>query len=161
MNKALFCVGLWAAIAASGCASETTEESAPEERVSADLASIVGGVQTSAYPAAALLNMKAAGGGLFACTAAVIAPKVVLTAGHCVDGMVRWDVYANGSLRTSTAGETYDFALRVDSPADLRNTSAPNFLYRCRWWPEPGSRLWRDDLDPRQLPTAASGQASR
>ena len=113
MNKALFCVGVCAVIAAYGCAAETSSDddatAAPDERVAVDLAPIVGGTKTTAYPSAALLNMKAANGATYACTAAVIAPKVVLTAGHCVDGMVAWDVFANGSLRSSTKGETFDW----------------------------------------------------
>lgn len=111
MNKALFCVGVCAVIAAYGCAVESAsdDEATPDGRVAVDLAPIVGGTKTTAYPSAALLNMKAATGGMYACTASVIAPKVVLTAGHCVDGMVAWDVYANGSLRSSTKGETYDW----------------------------------------------------
>ena len=110
MNKALFCVGACAMIAAHGCAAETTDDDAVDaERVALDVAPIVGGVKTMAYPAAALLNMRAATGASYACTATVIAPRVVLTAGHCVDGMVAWEVMANGSLRTSTKGETYDW----------------------------------------------------
>jgi hypothetical protein len=110
MNKALFCVGVCAMIAAYGCAAETADDDAVDaERVAVDVAPIVGGVKTTAYPAAALLNMRAATGASYACTATVIAPRVVLTAGHCVDGMVAWEVIANGSLRTSTKGETYDW----------------------------------------------------
>jgi len=112
MNNALFCAGVCAVIAAYGCATETTNDADTEaapEHVNADLAPIVGGTKTAAYPAAALLNMRAASGAYYACTAAVIAPKVVLTAGHCVDGMVAWEVVANGSLRTSAKGETYDW----------------------------------------------------
>lgn len=113
MNKAMFCVGVCAVIAAYGCAADSTGDddvtASPEERVAVDVAPIVGGTKTTAYPSAALLNMKAASGATYACTAAVVAPKVVLTAGHCVDGMVAWDVFANGSLRSSTKGETFDW----------------------------------------------------
>ncbi len=110
MNKALFCVGVCAVIAAHGCAAESASgDDVDAERVAVDVAPIVGGTKTTAYPAAALLNMRAASGGYYACTATVIAPKVVLTAGHCVDGMVSWEVMANGSLRTSSKGETYDW----------------------------------------------------
>ena len=110
MNKALFCIGVCAMIAANGCVAErANDEEVDAERVAVDVAPIVGGARTAAYPAAALLNMRAASGASYACTATVIAPRVVLTAGHCVDGMVSWNVIANGSVRTSTKGETFDW----------------------------------------------------
>lgn len=72
---------------------------------------IVGGVSaTATYPEAALLNMTSTAGLGYACSATLIAPKVVLTAGHCVDGMASWQVYVGTNLRTSTHGETYDWA---------------------------------------------------
>jgi hypothetical protein len=90
-----------------GCAAPL--ESDEREHVAVDVAAIVGGVKTAAFPSAALLTMQSATGATYACTATVIAPSVVLTAGHCVDAMVRWQVVANGALRTSSSAETYDW----------------------------------------------------
>jgi len=91
----------------SGAACSTAD--APEtEVVSAVIEPIIGGVAATEYPEAAILNMKSAAGS-YACTATLIAPKVVLTAGHCVDGMTSWDVYVGGAMQTSTSAETYDW----------------------------------------------------
>ncbi len=93
------------ACALAGCSS--SEE--PGEEVSASIEPIIGGVAATDYPEAAILNMKN-GKGSWACSAALVAPKVVLTAGHCVDGMTTFDVVVGGKAQTSTSGETYDWA---------------------------------------------------
>jgi hypothetical protein len=54
--------------------------------------------------------MRTADNAWYSCSATVIAPTVVLTAGHCVDGMAEWYVYAGTNYRTSTKAETYDWA---------------------------------------------------
>jgi V8-like Glu-specific endopeptidase len=109
MTTRLFLAGACAVTITWGCASSEPDPESEGERTAVDIEAIVGGTKTAAYPSAALLNMRTAAGASYACTAVVIAPKVVLTAGHCVDGMVSWQVTANGSLRTSTKGETYDW----------------------------------------------------
>jgi len=80
---------------------------------------IVGGTATSAYPEAALLlvHFTPSEGGY--CTAALIAPQVVLTAGHCVylgTGLMAgsWDVSLpdnRGQMATATSGITYDYSM--------------------------------------------------
>src|SRR5688572_6091593 len=57
---------------------------------------IVGGTTASAYPEAVLLDMYTAGASWPSsiCSASVIAPKVVLTAGHCIEGFAKWRVKA-------------------------------------------------------------------
>ena len=57
-------------------------------------ANIVGGVRASDHPEAVLVDMDGA-----ACSGSLIAPRVVLTAGHCVDGSSVWTItapYAGG-----------------------------------------------------------------
>jgi hypothetical protein len=47
-----------------------------------------------------------------ACSASVIAPKVVLTAGHCVAGFNGWSVrapFAQNQATTTSSGETFDW----------------------------------------------------
>lgn len=72
-----------------GC-SDSTETPLGDEILGASVEQpIVGGTSASAYAEAALVN----GPGFF-CSGAVIAPRVVLTAGHCVVGASSWTVVA-------------------------------------------------------------------
>jgi hypothetical protein len=74
-------------------------------------AAIVGGLPASTHPEAALLQITQHGYVTGLCSGALIAPKVVLTAGHCVASFTGWDVtapIANQSAKAS-AGETFDW----------------------------------------------------
>jgi Trypsin len=96
----------------SGCAVEATSSGELAEDTTAVIEPIIGGTETTAYPEAALLSMRSAAGASYACSAVLIAPSVVLTAGHCVDGMVSWSVSvsgAHGSAASATRGETFDW----------------------------------------------------
>lgn len=70
---------------------------------------IIGGTAASAYPEAAYLNIDLTTSGGYACSGVLIAPKVVLTAGHCVDTHSKWEVYVGGAYRLSTDAVTYDW----------------------------------------------------
>jgi hypothetical protein len=73
---------------------------------------IKGGVEATDYPESALINMKQNGQIVSACSGAVIAPTVVLTAGHCVHGLTGWDVitpYADGQQASSANAIVYDY----------------------------------------------------
>ena len=77
--------------------------------------SIIGGSRANAYEESALVSMLQGGQVAAYCSASVIAPKVVLTAGHCVDGFTAWQIkapYANGTSQSAHAssGATYDWA---------------------------------------------------
>ncbi|MBX3209870.1 MAG: trypsin-like serine protease [Labilithrix sp.] len=77
---ALFVVASGFAVSAVGCSAE--DGAATEELASESVAQpIVGGQPASAYTEAALINMPSS-----ICSGAIIAPRVVLTAGHCVGG---------------------------------------------------------------------------
>ncbi len=91
----------------AGCAVEP--ESVDTEAIGAVIQPIIGGVAASDYPEAAILNMRTPTGATYACTASLIAPKVVLTAGHCVDGMASFDVLVGTSTQKSTSAETFDW----------------------------------------------------
>src|SRR5690349_15848653 len=78
-------------------------DSASDDAVAATFEPIVGGVPATDYPEAALLNIDvpANGGSYSACSATVIAPRVVLTAGHCVTRHSKWEVYDGSQYRLS------------------------------------------------------------
>ena len=68
---------------------------------------IVGGTRASDHPEAVLVDMGGA-----ACSGSVIAPRVVLTAGHCVDGESSWSItapYAGGQRAKSHHAEAFDW----------------------------------------------------
>jgi V8-like Glu-specific endopeptidase len=70
---------------------------------------IIGGVAATAYPEAAYLNIDMTASGGYACSGTLIAPKVVLTAGHCVDTHKKWEVYVGNAYRASTSAVVYDW----------------------------------------------------
>ena len=79
------------------------------EDVAVDMEPIVGGVAATAYPEAATLNIDVGPTMYYACSGTLIAPRVVLTAGHCVVGHHNWDVYVGASYRASTSAAVYDW----------------------------------------------------
>src|SRR4051812_49306574 len=69
-------------------------DSAPDEVVDRNGRSIIGGSKASAYPEAILLDLYKGGQLQGYCSASLIAPQVVLTAGHCVFQFDSWNVTA-------------------------------------------------------------------
>jgi hypothetical protein len=99
--------------AAFGCAtSSPIDESAELEETEGTAAPIISGAMASRYPEAALVNMLVGGRQKASCSGAVIAPKVVLTAGHCVFGFDGWAItapFAGGQKARASAAATYDW----------------------------------------------------
>jgi hypothetical protein len=91
-----------------GCAAGDDEGLDESEQVQTP---IVGGSKAAAYPEATLLEMSAQGVVKGYCSGAVIAPQVVLTAGHCVAGFTGWSVSAPFLSQTAKAssGEVFDY----------------------------------------------------
>ncbi|MBX3230559.1 MAG: trypsin-like serine protease [Labilithrix sp.] len=78
MFERIFGLG-FVVVMVAGCAVDATQEQ--EEPMGETSQEIVGGQLASAYEEAALVN-----GQGFICSGAIIAPRVALTAGHCVKG---------------------------------------------------------------------------
>jgi V8-like Glu-specific endopeptidase len=111
-------VRLWSlslAALVAGCSSAdapNTDTVADDgEPTAVSVQEIIGGTPAAAYPEAAVVDIdRGATGTWYACSATLIAPRVVLTAGHCIDGHTKWGIYVHGEYRLSTSGITYDWA---------------------------------------------------
>lgn len=107
---ALFAVGsLLACTAATG----GTEDPEVSDNTKPTTAPIIGGKTATAYPEAALVDMYQSGSLAAYCSGSVIAPQVVLTAGHCVDGFDGWKIttpFASNQKANASSGTTYDWA---------------------------------------------------
>jgi hypothetical protein len=79
---------------------------------------IVDGTPASAYPEAVLVEMWVLGKRVAACSGALIAPSVVLTAGHCVRGYDGWYVtapYGSGQTAFGARGVTLDWRTDLET----------------------------------------------
>lgn len=79
---------------------------------------IVQGTEATAFPSAVIVNMKNGPWQVSVCSGAVIAPRLVLTAGHCAVGdFDNWDVvapYAGGQTAHASEAEVYDYTSTGD-----------------------------------------------
>jgi Trypsin len=87
------------------CADEGSDT--PSSSSSGD--DIIGGSVAFAFPEAVQIDMTNGSGGQFVCSGTVVAPRVVLTAGHCIEGFTSWQVRApnaGGQAATSSQAIT-------------------------------------------------------
>ncbi|MBM4360753.1 MAG: trypsin-like serine protease [Deltaproteobacteria bacterium] len=102
------------ALASSACALRVTQDSSDleeERRQLPEASPIVNGAPASNYPEAVLINSQSQSGGS-SCSGSVIAPRVVLTAGHCVVGVTSAQIdapFAGYQQANATKLLTYDW----------------------------------------------------
>ncbi len=98
--KSLAAIAL-SSLSLAACTAETSNPASVEGDTGVSERGIIGGSKALGYPEAAIINMNS---GTAACSGALIAPKVVLTAGHCVYKMTSFSIkvpYATGGLQTA------------------------------------------------------------
>lgn len=103
---------LAAALGVTACSGADAEGGASDSQ------DIIGGKAASAYPEAVLVDMLEGGQLVAACSGALIAPRVVLTAGHCVHRWHAWRVtapHAGGQSAEVTRGVTYDWKVESET----------------------------------------------
>ncbi len=112
LSSRLSFVALIASLASLSACSAPYAESDDPERTGDDTQAIKGGSLATDYPEAVLLLMKVGGAPKSLCSGSLLAPNIVLTAGHCVHGFDSWTVtapFANGQTAGSSNAVTYDW----------------------------------------------------
>jgi len=109
-------VGLGALVLALGaCATgapEADSRGAPGDAVGEAEDPIIGGTPATSFPEAALIDIQKNGQNTMGCSGSIIAPRVVLTAAHCVADGDGWNVtapYASGQQVHGSSSATYDW----------------------------------------------------
>jgi len=114
-------VGLATLVAAmGGCSSgaSATDPGAPSnEAVNTGREPIIGGTPATGFPEAVLVDIQQNGQTTMGCSGTVIAPNVVLTAGHCVADGDGWNItapYASGQTAHGSSSATFDWTQTDD-----------------------------------------------
>lgn len=125
-------VGLAALTAAlAGCMNGAPSVEVNREDLGNAAQAITGGTPASGFPEAVLVDIYSNGQLSMGCSGSVIAPRVVLTAGHCVADGDEWQItapYASGQKAHSTSSATYDWTQHNDQVSPDEHDVALIFL---------------------------------
>lgn len=105
-------LGVWV-FSALACGRDVGPVSARAPRMAH--AAILGGVPATDYPETTLISFQDAANGNFACTGVLVAPRLTLTAGHCVASQHGWHVrapYAGNVDVPATRSSLFDYTDR-------------------------------------------------
>jgi hypothetical protein len=105
-------VGFAAALFACSSADGGQDLAEVDQNTRPTATPIIGGSAATAYPEAAIVDMYVNGSLQSACSGAVIAPQVLLTAGHCIEGFNGWRVktpYASNQTANASGAAVYDW----------------------------------------------------
>jgi V8-like Glu-specific endopeptidase len=103
-------------VAALGC-SDVGQLADSAEAVGAAGQPILEGTPATEFPEAVLVNIQRFGQTIMGCSGTVIAPSVVLTAGHCVADGNGWEItapYASGQKSHGSSKAVYDWTQSND-----------------------------------------------
>lgn len=109
-------------LALSACA-QVSSSSGGEESLGSSVDEIRGDARAVMYPESVLVDLMLSTTHKARCSGVAIAPRAVLTAGHCVRGAKSWRItapYASGQTATASDGMTYDWddPTRVVDPTE-------------------------------------------
>lgn len=110
MNSIKFFAPLFASVLLAGC----NQAIDTDENLGMANQALIGGAVTTQYPEAASIVMDPGSADESACSGTLIAPQVVLTAGHCVDEFSDFEVQVGSESRTATSTAVYDWISNAD-----------------------------------------------
>ena len=96
------------ACVAAGCGVHAPGDGSAQH----DTSAIVGGTSASAYPESVIIDLYRGDAQYGYCSGTVIASRVVLTAGHCIEGFDSWRVtapFAENQAALATRSAVYDW----------------------------------------------------
>ncbi|APR75710.1 Flagelliform silk protein [Minicystis rosea] len=162
-------VGLIALVAALGACNNPKADArlTGSEAVESTAQEIINGTPASAYPEAVTIDIQQGGQTVMGCSGSVIAPKVVLTAAHCVADGDGWNIkapYANGQTAHGSSSATFDWTQTNDQVSPDENDIGLVFLdspITLTTYPTISSAKLPDQSDAVTVGRVKNGQLSK